>query len=141
MCTHIYISPNYCLEVKFTLIRTVAAVGRLFDAGNAGRGDSRREIVFSVNSKSMTPEKRPVEDEDEQDTKKLKEEDTPPSATEVLQDDTSQDSVASDSATSSDPEKKVSFVMPLPGSGRPHLHLHSPHPPPLHINVMLAFYH
>ncbi|XP_064120130.1 protein RCC2 homolog [Macrobrachium nipponense] len=59
----------------------------------------------------MTPEKRPAEDEEEQETKKLKE-DPPLSANEgsaeasLLQDDTSQDSVASDSASSSDPEKK-----------------------------------
>ncbi|XP_042242580.1 protein RCC2 homolog [Homarus americanus] len=53
----------------------------------------------------MTPEKRPAEDEEEQESKKLKE-DSPPPVTEALQDETSQDSDASDSATSSDPEKK-----------------------------------
>lgn len=57
----------------------------------------------------MTPEKRPAEDEEEQEAKKLKEDSTS-SVSEAIQDETSQDSVCSDSASSSDPEKKVGFV-------------------------------
>ncbi|KAG0712630.1 Protein RCC2 [Chionoecetes opilio] len=52
----------------------------------------------------MTPEKRPAEDEEEQEAKKLKEDSTS-SVSEAAQDDTSQDSVGSDS-TSNDPDKK-----------------------------------
>ena len=58
----------------------------------------------------MTPEKRPAEDEEEQEAKKLKEDSTA-SLSEVVQDDTSQDSVESDSAASNDPENKVGFVI------------------------------
>lgn len=53
----------------------------------------------------MTPEKRPAEDEEEQEAKKLKEDSTA-AVSEAAQDDTSQDSVGSDSTSSTDPEKK-----------------------------------
>ena len=58
----------------------------------------------------MTPEKRPAEDEEEQEAKKLKEDSTP-AVSEAAQDDTSQDSVGSDSASSTDPEKKVGWLV------------------------------
>ncbi|XP_047496830.1 protein RCC2-like [Penaeus chinensis] len=57
----------------------------------------------------MTPEKRPAEEEEEQEqAKKLKEDEdaTASALKESVEDDTSQDSVASDSASASDPEKK-----------------------------------
>lgn len=57
----------------------------------------------------MTPEKRPAEDEEEQEAKKLKEDDAPTSGAEAAvqdEDEISQDSVASDTASSSDQEKE-----------------------------------
>lgn len=80
-----------------------------FDAGDAGRTLPCTHLVTPIHHPSMTPEKRPAEDEEEQEEapKKLKE-DTSPSVAEATQeDDSSQDSVGSDSATSSDPQKKV----------------------------------
>lgn len=69
-----------------------------------------RNTLFSA---GMTPEKRPAEEEEEQEqAKKLKEDEdaTASSLKESVEDDTSQDSVASDSASASDPEKKVGWL-------------------------------
>lgn len=71
----------------------------------------------------MTPEKRPAEDEEEQEAKKLKEDSTCSGSEAPQDEEASQDSVGSDSASSSDPEKKVlaggrflSSCAPLPAS-------------------------